>query len=445
MGELGLIIYYVVLVIFLVFLNGFFVAAEFALVKVRSDRIQAKAEEGSRRAKMSMHLIQNLDAYLSACQVGITIASLALGWIGEKGVATYIVEPILKKFNMPLNMVHPVAFGIAFSIITFLHIVVGEMAPKSMALRKPEITSLWIAWPLRAFYWIMYPVIWVLNESALTILRWVGLSEAHEHDQILNADELRSLLERSSKHAHLTKISGSLLINALDLRKRKARQVMVHRTRISYLSTKKSLYENLAITRQSGYSRFPLCDGTIDNIVGMVHLKDLLWLIQEKGEKANIASVKRDILFVPEILPLEKLLNTFLTKRVHMAILFDEYGTIVGLVTLENVLEEILGDIQDETDQEALMFQKISENEYRLHGELPIHDLEEPFDIHLDSEDVTTIGGYLVQELGHFPRKGESLRLNDYLFTVLRTAGHQIIQIGVTKLETEEESVGQPD
>lgn len=422
----------------LVFLNGFFVAAEFALIKVREYRIKKMADDHVFGAKVVLHILENLNSYLSAAQLGITMASLGLGWLAEQALADLFI-PLLThlSFAYPVAFAHAISGTLAFIIITFLHIVVGEQAPKVFAIQKPEPIALLVAWPMRLFHVVIYPGIWILNNASMGVLKFFGLQAVDEHDTAHTADELRNLLKQSSQTKQLTPVAGSLLLNALDLRRRKARQVMVHRTKIVYLSTTKSIESNLQIARGSTHSRFPLCNGPIDEIIGMVYLKDLLWLLQDKGSQANIASIKRDILFVPETMPLERLLNTFLTQKIHLAILVDEYGTIVGLVTLENVLEEIVGDIAEDSDRETLMFQKISDSDFRIHGELPLHDLEEPLGIHLNPEDVTTIGGYLIQEMGHFPQKGESLRVDPWLFTVVRTRGHQITQIDVKKMTPE--------
>ncbi len=420
----------------LILLNGFFVAAEFALVKVRETRLTRMAEDKTFGAQIGLHLVRNLNAYLSAAQLGITITTLGLGWLSEKALADFFV-PFFEKAHLGPVYTHiAVSATLVFIITTFLHVVVGEQAPKVLAIQKAEKIILWIAWPLRIFHAMIFPAIWVLNGASLGLLKFLKLQPVSEHEAAHTVEELRILLEQSSKTQQLTPVAGSLLLNALDLRRRKARQVMLHRTKIVFLSTQRSVEENLKIARQSGHSRFPLCEGSIDQVVGMVHLRDLVWLVQDQGARANLISIKRDVLFVPETTPLERLLNTFLIRRIHLAILVDEYGTIVGMVTLENILEEIVGDIQDEFDQEALMFQKISDSEFRLHGELPLHDLEELLGIHLSSEDVTTIGGYLVKKFGHFPNTNESLREEDCDFTVLRTAGHQIIQVGVQRLES---------
>lgn len=423
-------------VVVLVLLNGFFVAAEFALVKVRETRLIRLAQQKRFGATIGLHLVRNINAYLSATQLGITMASLGLGWIGEPAVAD-LLAPVFRWFEVfSPAVVYSLSFTVAFGIITFLHIVVGEQAPKVLAIQKAESATMWIAWPLRIFHALIYPAIWVVNTASLGLLKLLGLQPASEHDVAHTTDELRELLKQSSQTKHLTPVAGSLLLNALDLRRRKARQVMLHRTKIVFLSTTRTIEENLRIARQSGHSRFPLCEGSIDQIVGMVHLKDLMWQIQDKGKEANINSIKRDVLFIPETMPLEKLLSTFLTRRIHLAILVDEYGTVVGMVTLENILEEIVGDIQDEFDQESLMFQKLSDSEFLLYGELPLHELEGLLGIQLFAEDVTTVGGYLIHEFGHFPQTGETLQRKNYEFTVLRTTGRQILQVGAKRIES---------
>ncbi len=418
----------------LVLLNAFFVAAEFSLVKARRTRIQQWADQGRFGARLTLTLMDEMNSYLSAAQLGITMASLGLGWLGEQALA-HLFFFLFRPLDLSPVLVHLGSSVLVFALITFLHIVVGEQAPKVLAIQLAEETCLWIAWPLRVFHVLIYPAIWLLNTSSLGVLKLIGLQPVDEHAAAHSAEELRTLLEESSKNRKLTKVAGSLLLNALDLRRRKARQVMLHRTKIVFLSTKRPIQENLKLARQSGHSRFPLCDGNIDQIVGMVHLKDLMWLVQDQKEQANISSIKRDVLFVPETMPLERLLSTFLKRRVHLAILVDEYGTVVGMVTLENILEEIVGDIQDEFDQEALMFQRLPNGEYRLHGELPLHDLEELLDIHLSAEDVTTVGGYLVKEFGHVPQAGESRMAEGYEFTVVRTTGRQVVQVDVRQMK----------
>lgn len=424
-------------VVVLVLLNGFFVAAEFALVKVRETRLALLAEEGRFGARVGLHLLRHLNTYLSAAQLGITMTSLGLGWLAEGALANLFV-PFLAGFEFKTVVAHGTSATLVFAIITFLHIVAGEQAPKVLAIQKAETTALWIAWPLHIFHTVVFPAIWILNNASLGLLKLLGLQPASEHDTAHTADELRMLLEQSSRTKQLTPVAGSLLLNALDLRRRKARQVMVHRTKLACLSTRHSTQENLRVARQSGHSRFPLCEGSIDHVVGMVHLKDLMWLVQEQGHDANLNTIKRDVLYVPETMPLERLLNTFLTQRVHLALVVNEYGTIAGMVTLENILEEIVGDIQDEFDQEALMFQKVSDADFRLHGELPLHDLEGLLDLHLAGEDVTTIGGYMVKELGHFPQTGERVRAGGYEFTVTRTTGRQILQVTAKPLAEEQ-------
>ncbi len=419
----------------LIVLNGFFVATEFSLVKIREMRLVHLAEQNRFGAKVALHIVRNIGAYLSATQLGITMVTLCLGWVGEPLMAR-LLEPVFDALAAPWPDVrHSLSFVAALAVITFFHVVVGEQAPKVLAIQKAETVTLWVAWPLRIFQALISPATWALNTASVGLLRVIGLQPANEHESAHSADELRSLLMQSSRTKQLTQVAGSLLLNALDLRRRKARQVMLHRTKIAFLSTKRTLEENLKIARQSNHSRFPLCDGTIDQVVGMVHLKDLMWLVQDKGVTADINSIKRDVLFVPETMPLEKLLNSFLTRRIHLAILVDEYGTIVGMVTLENILEEIVGDIQDEFDQESLMFQKLSETEFRLNGELALHDLEGYLGVHLSSEDVTTVGGYLVKEFGHVPQIGEKIRIGNHEFIVLRTTGRQILQVHVKRVE----------
>jgi len=402
-------------VLALVALNGFFVATEFALVKVRATQLEPLAARGHRRARMALHLAQHLDAYLSACQLGITLASLGLGWIGEPVFAA-LLHPVFELFNVESEKLREtISVGVGFGSITFLHIVVGEMAPKSLAIRLAMPTAMWIAYPMRWFYLAMYPFIWVLNESALLLLRWVGLEPAHESEGVHSEDELRLVLASSQKHLGASRFSRDIVQNALELRHRIVRDVMRPRQEISVLDTKSSIAECLDAAEKTRYSRLPLCeDGDLDRTRGVVHIKDLFAMRLRAISGTDLLPFARKLIYVPETARLEKLLQLFLERKLHMAIVVDEYGGTMGLVTIENVLEEVVGPIQDEFDQEKPLLVRAGESEWDVDGALPLHELEEIVGETLRTEGVSTANGLLTSRLGGFAKPGDTIAIGAY-------------------------------
>ncbi len=421
----------------LVFLNGFFVAAEFAIVKVRTTQIEPLIKSGMKRAKLARQVITHLDAYLSATQLGITLTSLGLGWLGEPFVA-HMLQPlfVLAGITNP-TVVAAVSFGVAFSIITFLHIVLGELAPKSLAIQRAQKVTLGIAAPLHMFFVVFKPAIWLLNGAANYFLRIVGIEPVSESDLAHSEEELRILLSQGKT---ISTTSRSILLRAMELRDRTVREVMVPRTQIVYLSTEKTLDESLTIALESQFTRYPLCERDLDNVLGMIHLKDMFRMKEQhsssplpNGRGAQLLSIKRELLFVPETTPLEKMLNTFLTKRVLMAIVVDEYGGTAGLITLENVLEELVGEIRDEFDVEPLMVQKVSEGEYLIDGTMPLHDFARMFEVVPDTKDVVTVSGYAVHLLGRVPERGATLQLDQWRGTIESVDKKKVKQLRIRK------------
>lgn len=414
----------------LVFLNGFFVAAEFAIVKVRATQIEPLMKSGLRRAKLAHQVITHLDAYLSATQLGITLTSLGLGWIGEPFVA-HLLEPFFSSAGISNPaLVATISFSVAFAFITFLHIVLGELAPKSLAIQKALKVTLGIAAPLHLFFVVFKPFISALNGTANFFLRLVGIEPVSESDLAHSEEELRILL---SQGKNISTTSRSILLKAMELRDRTVREVMVPRTQIVFLSTDKTIEENIAIVQENQFTRYPLSEKNLDSVLGMIHMKDLFKLKEPRGNGAQLLSIRRDLLFVPETTPLEKILNTFLAKKILMAIVVDEYGGTAGLITLENVLEELVGEIRDEFDVEPLMVQKVSENEYLVDGTMPLHDFARMFDVVPDTKDVVTVSGYAVHLLGRVPEKGGSLHVGNWLGTIEAVDGRKVKQLRIKK------------
>jgi CBS domain containing-hemolysin-like protein len=419
-------------------LNGFFVAAEFAIVKVRPTQIEPHAARGELRGKVGLNMVRHLDAYLSACQLGITLSSLALGWIGEPAFA-WLLSPVLALVpGLSPAATQALSITVAFSVITVLHIVLGELAPKSMAIRKPEATTLWLSLPLFAFYKVTYPVIWVLNHTANALLRLVGIAPVSESELAHSEEELRLLL--GSEHAgELHKDTRKLLDNVFELTHRVARHIMVPRADVTYLSLTKSVAENVEIARESEYTRFPLCNGDLDEVVGLLHIKDLFY---KQSEVDSLEDIKRDLKFVPETLPLDKLLRRMRQERLHIAAVVDEYGGVSGIVALEDVIEEIVGQIQDEFDEEHPDVVPMGPGVWRVAGSILVMDLEEAIGLELSDRDEDTVGGLVLSELGRSPRIGDSVQVGIAEFSVLEASRRRIhlLEVRVTPSADDEKS-----
>jgi CBS domain containing-hemolysin-like protein len=427
----------------LVLLNGFFVATEFALVKVRATQLETLASKNHKRARMALHLTNHLDEYLSACQLGITLSSLGLGWIGEPVFAD-LLEPMYGALGIDgpdyARVRHSLSFGVGFSIITFLHIVAGEMAPKSLAIRLPQETSLWVAFPMRVFYFVMYPFIWLLNESSLLLLRLVGIQPAGEEHGVHSEEELKLVFNATQKRAGATALGRAIVLNALDLRRRVVREVMRPRQEIAVLNTASSITECLELADRTRYSRFPLCEeGDVDRMLGAVHIKDLFAMRLKAKSGAELASVAKKLIYVPETARLERVLQLLLDRKLHMAVVVDEFGGTMGLLTLENILEELVGQIQDEFDQEKPMLLRSSETSWEVSGALPLHDLEEIVGEPLRAGDLTTVNGLVTQKLGGFPKVGDNIRLGDCELRVEEMDGMRVSRLRVNRKSTVDE------
>jgi CBS domain containing-hemolysin-like protein len=377
------------LVMLLVAANGFFVAAEFALVKFRSGEIKAIARTGSRSAKMVENIIEHLDSYLSACQLGITLASLGLGWVGEPLVARSL-EPMLTGFGVPHDNLHYFAFPVAFSTITFLHITAGEQVPKIMAIKKYRPTSFAVAVPLMVFYRILRPFIWVLNTSSNLMLRLIGIQAAGEHGETTTEDELRLI----------------------------ARSCMLPRSEIVFVDFGEPLEKQIEKVAESGHTRLPLCDGDLDHVVGVVHVKTVFQRMAEKPDLEDLSSLATAATFLPETLRLDDLLRTLQRTRVHMAFLVDEYGVLSGVITLENVLEQLVGPIQDEFDNEIPPIREVGPERYEALGTVSTASLRRRLDVKVPAVTAETIGGAIVESLGRIPTAGERIVWGHHAVTV---------------------------
>jgi CBS domain containing-hemolysin-like protein len=431
------------LVVLLVLLNGFFVAAEFAIVKVRSTQLAGRVKKGEARAKRAQHIVDHLDAYLSATQLGITLASLGLGWIGEPAIAHLLESPLAAAGVGSPAVVHTVAFVIAFSIITMMHIIAGELAPKSLAIQRAERVTLLVAGPLHLFYVVFKPFIWALNAMANALLRVFGVKPASEGEMVQSEEELRLIMAEAGRSRAVAKRRADVILRVFQLKDLTARDVMTPRTRMTVLDARRSFEDNHAVAEEAGYTRFPLIDGDVDTVVGMVHYRDLANVARGKAPRKDLNAIKRPVLFVPDSKPVEDVLDEMLRRGVHMAIVTDEHGSTAGLLTLEDIFEELFGEIRDEFDtaEGEPTAMDLGGGHFVLDGLLPLHQVERLLGVELAEEDATTLSGHIVALLGHLPAKGERFKLGPYDGLVRDVARRRIHTVEVWRVpEADDES-----
>lgn len=427
--------------IFLVFANGFFVAAEFAIVKVRGSQIEIKAKSGNNVAKVAKHITRHLDGYLAATQLGITLSSLGLGWVGE-AVMTDIVARFFGLFNVELTGTIATNLGLvlAFSIITVLHIVFGELAPKSIAIQRPVGTTMAVALPLQFFYLIFRPVIWLLNGFANFFLRIIGfgapVGESHH-----SSEELQYLLEQGKESGALNIAEHELIKNVFDFNERVVKNIMVPRTKISAIEVDSPEEELLHTIISEGYSRIPVYEESIDKIVGIVHAKDILPLLVERKDLV-LKEIIRKPYFIPETKKINDLMAEFQQKRMQIAIVLDEFGGTAGMVTLEDIMEELVGEIQDEYDEEKPIVEKVSDTEYVVNAAASVYDVNEylPHDLP-ESPDYDTVSGLVSSLFDKIPDVGERKEFHGYNFTILKKTQQNIEFVKLELLIQENEMV----
>jgi CBS domain containing-hemolysin-like protein len=427
----------VIITLVLVFLNGFFVAAEFAIVKIRASQLEQKAQDGNAMAILSKKIVANLDGYLAATQFGITLASLGLGWIGEPVVSKILIGAMeIAGLTLDPELAHQIALPTAFAIITILHIVFGELAPKSIAIQRAEATTLVLAYPLHGFYLVFRPVVWLLNGIANFILKGLGISPSHG-TEVHSSDELRFLVQQQKESGMIEAADYDLIKNAFNFSERIARQVMIPRPQIVGIDINDFNEAKLEKVIEEGYSRIPVYEDTLDQIIGVLHLKDLL-LKMRKGEVIKIAELVRPISTVHESKPIGALLRDFQMNHQQMAVIIDEYGGVDGIVTMEDILEELVGEIQDEYDNETPIIKNEADDTYTVLGSASISDVNDrlPHDIHKDGE-YETLAGYLIWKFGRIPAVGEKLRTKHYEYTILKKQRSTITQVKITTLDSD--------
>ncbi len=418
----------IALTLFFVFLNGFFVAAEFAIVKVRASALELKAREGNMLAVVARHMLTHLDAYLSATQLGITLASLGLGWIGESVVSDIIQQfVVFVGWELSAPTLHTISLTIAFSIITVLHIVLGEQAPKTLAIRRSEAVTLAVALPLRAFMFVFRPIILALNWMSNTILRMAGIQPAPEHE-VHSPDEIRYLIQQSTEGG-LESTERELIENVFEFTETTAGQVMIPRSNIIGLEIGMSSSEMLDYVMEEGYSRLPVYRGSIDTIVGIVYAKDLLTLMHHR-DLIIIQDILRPAIFVQEDLMLQQLLRDMQRRKVHMVIVLDEFGGTAGLVTFEDIMEEIVGNIQDEYDDESEILATPTQEEFELAASVHIGEANDVLPIPLPDEgEYETIGGLINAHSGRVPKQGDVVTLEHYVVTILESTPRRVEKV----------------
>ncbi|CAH2713603.1 hypothetical protein BACCIP111895_00739 [Neobacillus rhizosphaerae] len=423
-----------VLIAILIALTAFFVASEFAIVKIRSSRIDQLIEEGNSKAVSVKKVISNLDEYLSACQLGITITALALGWIGEKTIKG-LLAPLFVKINIPESATHLLSVGIAFATITFLHVVVGELAPKTLAIQKAEWITMAVSRPLIFFYKLMFPFIWVLNGSARIVSGIFGLKPVSENEIAHTEEELRIILSESYKSGEINQSEFKYVNKIFDFDNRIAKEIMVPRTEIVSMSKEDTLETFLKVIREEKFTRYPIIDGDKDHIIGLVNIKEIMTDLigNEKLSTSSLETYTRPIIRVIETIPIHDLLVKMQKEQMHMAILMDEYGGTSGLVTVEDILEEIVGEIRDEFDMDEIPeIRKIKENHYIIDSKVLVSEVNDLLGVEIDDEDVDTIGGWILTE-NYEAKEGDILLHESYSFKILDMEEHHIKYIEVTK------------
>lgn len=423
-----------IIVAILIAITAFFVASEFAIVKLRSSRIDQLIAEGNNSALAAKKVTSNLDEYLSACQLGITITALGLGWLGEPTMES-ILHPLLVSFHLNESIISVLTFVIAFLVITYLHVVIGELAPKTVAIQKAEFITLHFARPLIFFYRVMFPFIWILNGSANLLVRMFGLKPASEHEIAHTEEELRIILSESYKSGEINQSEFKYVNRIFEFDDRIAKEIMVPRTEIVTTSVEKSFQENLDIMRNEKFTRYPVVNGDKDHILGMVNIKeiftDLYYLTPEGRKNTLIQKYIRPVIQVIESIPIHDLLIKMQKERVHMAILMDEYGGTAGLVTVEDIIEEIVGDIRDEFDQDEVPnIQKRGEKHFVVDGKVLIYEINNMLGLSIDDEDIDTLGGWILTQ-NMESKQGDKILYEGFEFHILDTEGHLIRSVEI--------------
>nr|WP_295973438.1 hemolysin family protein [uncultured Bacillus sp.] len=432
-----------VIIAILIALTAFFVTSEFAIVKVRSSRIDQLIEEGNNKSAISAkRVISSLDEYLSACQLGITMTALGIGALGEP-TFEHILHPVLAFFNLPESLTSVLSIVIAFSIMTFLHVVVGELAPKTVAIQKAERITLMTARPLILFYKLMFPIIWLLNGSARLISGIFGLKPVSGHELAHSEEELRIILSESYKNGEINQSEFKYVNKIFEFDNRIAKEIMVPRTEIVSLAKDETLESFLALIKEEKFTRYPIIDGDKDHIIGLVNMKELLTdiLDYQNLTTKTLETYIRPIIRVIDTIPIHNLLLKMQKERIHMAILMDEYGGTSGLVTVEDIVEEIVGEIRDEFDTDEIpMIRKIEDDHFIIDSKVLVSEVNDLLGLEINDEDIDTIGGWILTE-NYEAKQGDVVHFESYSFQIVDMEDHHIKYIEVTKQQDEDVNV----
>lgn len=445
LGEIfsgnGSMLLYGVLLVLLLVLNALFVACEFAMVKVRPAQIEAAAKEKGRDVSGQIKALGRLDRYLSASQLGITLSSLALGFLGQP-LAAAVFGPLLGSIGLGGGWLYGLSLAFSFAFLCLLHVVLGELVPRSVAIRHSVATTQWLLPLLRGFDFLFGWLINGLNVVANWILRKIFRVEPlGDSEHIHSSEELAVLVAQSGMSQEVTETEREILINALELNDLWVRDVMTPRSEVVVLDADEDFEKTMDIALRSKHTRFPLVKGHLDQSIGLIHIKDLFKLVNDPDP--DLMRIKRDLKLVPDTMPLDSLLKFFLKEHAHLALVVDEFGTPVGIVFLDNVIEELVGDIQDEFDNEPSAFVRVNESEFVVEGSMTLNDLEDYVpELVLESGEVTTVGGYVTQLLGRFPQIGETLDVEGYEAKVTSTDGRRVGQVHFRLLEKNERDAG---
>ncbi len=426
------------IIIGLVVANGFFVAAEFALVKVRASQLQPLAKTGGWRVKLALKATGNLDALLSATQLGITLASLGLGWVGEPFVARRL-GPLFAHWNITDQaVVHSISFAVAFVLITFLHIVFGEQAPKMLAIQHAKPVTLWVSGPMMVFYYVFYPFIWALNAMANQVIRWTGLGVVSEGEHAFSSEELEYVFSHA-RHAHPgDALINKLMVQSLRARETRAQQIMRPRDQVVALWLDQSVAENIRIAQMSGHSRFPVCRGSLDKVEGLLLVREWLWQIQALGPDTPFEPLVRPVVEFELNTPLHSMIERFRNARSHLAVVLDEKKALAGIITFEDVLEEIVGDIRDEFDIENGPVYKRTANAIVVSGSFTMRELQAETGWPLEWQQRETVATWAIRLFGRVPKRDETLTSGEYQITIIEANAERPRRVRIERLVTEE-------
>ena len=421
-----------IFVLILIFFNAFFVVSEFAIVKIRRTKLEEMIKNGNKRAAIALKVTEHLDSYLSAIQLGITLASLGLGWIGEPAVAHLFEDLFGEIFTENPILLHSVSIAVAFGLITLLHVVLGELIPKSLAIQKTETFVLMIAYPLYMFKRIFYPFIWVLETMTIKILHLMGVEPASEHDAAHSEEEIKLIVNASQRGGVIDDTERDIIQNAIDFSEICAHEVMVPRQDMQCLFLNDTFDKVMSQVKRSKHTRYPLCDKDRDNVVGMIHIRDLLEHCEEKLEKGRLNKIARQILFVPENQSISEVLHLMMRKRTHIAIVVDEYGGTAGLLSMEDILEELVGNILDEHDVAGVEeIHKVDEKVCEFDGKVLIEDAYECMGLPQRECDETTIGGYVFTLIGRAPKVGDKVEDDLCVYEVISAGRMRVKRVKV--------------